>query len=124
MTLDEVRRQFKTLEDWRAGTQPLAEQLPIRFANNAVLHDFAGLCTKCKKQQREEDVRGAAILNEFGTVLHIRAVGYCQPCNALNPIEYDVWDDLSMVGRDPDTDEIRRWQAWRGGREAVGGNRR
>ena len=76
---------------------------------------FEAGCRLCGKPIDERNVRGE-VLHPFPEVFVLRALGYCETCRILLPIEYNFTGDMAMIGRDADGDWCR-WDAkrtWRG----------
>jgi hypothetical protein len=97
-----------TLEEFRQLPQ-LSKSFPLVFESGATWRQITARCAKCNVKLPDESLRGE-VTRPFRNIFTIDALAYCQKCEGLTTIRYNLTPDLGLSGKSPVTGEWARWE--------------
>lgn len=87
--------------------EPIAHQMPVKFANGAIWENFTSYCIRCNAPHPARLLRGV-ILYPTPHMASIEAAGICPDCKLLTRITYRLHDDMRLTGP-----RNGQWRTWR-----------
>jgi len=107
MTQPEQKLRTTTSREVELVRGPLlSSAFPLKFPSGRSFTSIKGLCVKCSREILDEDQHGI-VSWPLPTVAVIEAVGYCQHCELLSPLNYRLHDDGRFSGL-----KGGKWEQW------------
>lgn len=104
----EARQSRMNIADWRRTSTPVGQHMPVKFSSGTSLESLTAGCSGCDKDIAPDNFRGQVLCHE--KLVQVSALGLCETCWLFTPFHYDVWDDLTLIGRRPVSGEIQAWK--------------